>query len=161
MKNIFYCSNAHKDIFNNNTRSKFECYIDINDLEYIPNHNIEAAIKSITYDNKRDEKSLKDQVLAIRSNICEFSIRNGEYDRFISLIHASKLENDVVHVDFKNPVFFETRKELLSRCNFEIIDIDTNNTPNFSAGSPTYIQVVIRNRVQRMKKPFNIFLDSS
>ena len=161
MKNIFYCSNAHKDIFNNNTRSKFECYIDINDLDYIPNHYIEAAIKSITYDNKREKKSLKDQVLAIRSNICESSIRNGEYDRLISLIHTSKLENDVVHVDFKNPVFFETRKELLSRCNFEIIDLDTNSAPNFSEGSPTYIQVVIRNRVQRMKKPFNIFLESS
>ena len=161
MKNIFYCSNALQDIFKNNTRSKFECYIDINDLDYIPDNYIEAAIKSITYDNKRDEKSLKDQVLAIRSNICEFSIRNGEYDRLISLIHATKLENDVVHVDFKNPVFFETRKELLSRCNFEIIDVDTNSAPNFSEGSPTYIQIVIRNRVERMKKPFNIFLDSS
>ena len=90
MKNIFYCSNAHQDIFKNNTRSKFECYIDINDLDYISDNYIEAAIKSITYDNKRDEKSLKDQVLAIRSNICEFSIRNGEYDRLISLIHATK-----------------------------------------------------------------------
>ena len=149
------------DLFPDNTRSKFECYIDINDLDYIPNQCIEAARKSITFDNKRDEKPLKAQVIAIRSNISEFSIRNGEYDRLISLIHVSKLENDVVHVDFKNPVFFETRKELLSRCNFEIIDIDKNSAPNFSEGSPTYIQVVIRNRVERMKKPFNIFLESS
>ena len=149
------------DLFPQNKRSKFECYIDINDLDYISNECIEVAIKSITFDNKRDEEALKDQVLAIRSNICEYTIRNGTYDRIISLFFASKLEKDVVHIDFRNPVFFETRKELLSRSNFEIIDIDTNSAPNFSEGSPTYIQVVIRKRVERMRKPFNIFLESS
>ena len=29
MKNIFYCSNAHKELFSNNTRSNFNSYIDI------------------------------------------------------------------------------------------------------------------------------------
>ena len=149
------------DMFPQNSRSKFESYIDINDLEYIPNNNIEAAIKSITFDNKRVENLLKDDVLAIHSNICEYTIRNGEYDQIISLFNASKLESDVVHVDFKNPTFFETRKELLSRANFKIIDVNTNTAPNFSIGSPTFIQVVIRKSVPRMKKPFNIFLDSS
>ena len=149
------------DMFPQNTRSKFDSYIDVNDLEYISDNDIEAAIKSITFDNKREENLLKDDVLAIHSNICEYTIRNGEYDRIISLINSSRLENDVVHVDFKNPTFFETRKELLSRAHFEIIDVNTNTAPNFSAGSPTYIQVVIRKSVPRMKKPFNIFLSSS
>ena len=99
-------------MFPQNTRSKFDSYIDVNDLEYISDNDIEAAIKSITFDNKREENLLKDDVLAIHSNICEYTIRNGEYDRIISLINASKLESDVVHVDFKNPTFFETRKEL-------------------------------------------------
>ena len=106
------------DMFPQNTRSKFDSYIDVNDLEYISDNDIEAAIKSITFDNKREENLLKDDVLAIHSNICEYTIRNGEYDRIISLINSSRLENDVVHVDFKNPTFFETRKELLSRAHF-------------------------------------------
>ena len=33
--------------------------------------------------------------------------------------------------------------------------------PNFTEGSPTYIQVVIREGQGKMKRPFNIFLDSS
>ena len=52
MKNIFYCSNAHAEIFKNNTRSKFNSYIDIHHLEYLDDDNIEAAIKSVTYDDK-------------------------------------------------------------------------------------------------------------
>lgn len=161
MKNIFYCSNAQADIFPHNTRSKFNNYVDINHLNYLPNENIEAAIKSITFDNKRDHSLLKDQLLAIRSNICEYAIRNGEYDKIISLINASKFKTDVVNVDFKNPTFFTTKKELLSQAHFEIINLKTNSAPNFSVGSPTYIQVVIRKITSRMKKPFNIFLDSS
>ena len=161
MKNIFYCSNAQGDIFPHNTRSKFNNYVDINHLNYLPSQNIEAAIKAITFDNKRDNRLLKDQLLAIRSNICEYAIRNGEYDKIISLINASRSKTDLVHVDFKNPTFFTTKKELLSEAHFEIIDLKTNSAPNFSIGSPTYIQVVIRKIIPRMKKPFNIFLDSS
>ena len=52
MKNIFYCSNAHPEIFNNNTRSCFNSYIDIHHLDYLHEDDIEAAIKSITYDDK-------------------------------------------------------------------------------------------------------------
>ena len=161
MKNIFYCSNTQSDMFSHNTRSKFNSYIDINDLDYLPDQDIEAAIKSITFDNRRSDNLLKDNVLAIRSNICGHTIRNGEYDRLISLINATRLAKDVVHVEFKNPTFFETRKELLSTAYFEIIDVNTDTAPNFASGSPTYIQVVIRKSALRMKKPFNIFLDSS
>ena len=51
MKSIYYCSNTQSDIFPQNTRSKFESYIDINDLSYLPRKNIEAAIKYIIFDN--------------------------------------------------------------------------------------------------------------
>ena len=160
MKNIFYCSNAQSDIFPCNSRSKFDNYIDINHLNYLPSHGIEAAIKSITFDNRREEKLLKEQVIGVRSNICEFSIRNGEYDKIVSLFLAGKI-SDVIHIDFKNPIFFCTQKELLSRAHFELIDTETNCAPNFMTGAPTYIQVVIRRKIREMKKPFTIFLDSS
>ena len=105
MKNIFYCSNAQSDIFPCNSRSKFDNYIDINHLNYLPSHGIEAAIKSITFDNRREEKLLKEQVIGVRSNISEFSIKNGEYDKIVSLFLAGKI-SDVIHIDFKNPIFF-------------------------------------------------------
>jgi len=96
----------------------------------------------------------------IKSNISEkLSVRNAGYDDIISVFVGNKT-NDVVHIDFKNPTFFFTRKELLSRATFQIIDIASNSVPNFAVGSPTYIQVVIRKK-KNMEKKFNIFLDSS
>ena len=65
------------------------------------------------------------------------------------------------HVEFRNPSFFNTRKELLSRAQFQIIDLNTNLPLNFSERSPTYIQAIIQTSVLKMKKSFNIFLDSS
>ena len=50
MKNIFYTSNANKDLFIDNTRSDFNSYIDINDLNYIDD-DVEVGIKSIVFDN--------------------------------------------------------------------------------------------------------------
>ena len=160
MKNIFYCSNAHKELFSNNTRSNFNSYIDISDLNYLhDDDDIEATIKSITFDNKKLSKT-KGALYGIRSNISDPTIRNNSYDNIISLF-VEKNTNDVEHVEFRNPPFFKTRKELLSRAHFQIIDVNTNLPPNFIAGSPTYIQVVIRKGLPRMKTPFNIFLDSA
>ena len=51
---------------------------------------------------------------------------------------------DVVHVNFKNPPFFPTRKELSVRASFQILGIDSDKTPHFTVGSPTYIQVAVR-----------------
>ena len=104
-------------------------------------------------------KSFKNEKLyGIKSNISDPIVRNAGYDNIISLFVGNK-SNDVVHVDFKNPTFFSTRKELLSRASFQIIEVDTDTAPHFAVGSPTYIQVVVRKRI--MKKKFNIFLDSS
>ena len=50
MKNIFYTSNANKELFTDNTRSDFNSYIDINDLNYI-HYDVEVAIKSIAFDD--------------------------------------------------------------------------------------------------------------
>ena len=101
-----------------------------------------------------------DALYGIKSNISEkLTVRNAGYDDIISVFVGNKT-NDVVHIDFKNPTFFSTRKELLSRATFQIIDIASNRVPNFAVGSPTYIQVLIRKK-KNMEKKFNIFLDSS
>ena len=161
MKNIFYCSSVQSNIFPHNTRSKFYNYIDINDLSYLPDGDIEAGIKSIIFDDKRSEISLIDDMLALRCNICEPMIRNGEYDRIVSLINTSGYPNDVVHLEYKNPSFFSTKKEQLSKASFEIINLSTGEAPNFTTATATYIQIVVRKYSHRMKRPFSIFLDSS
>ena len=103
---------------------------------------------------------INETLYGIKSNISEtLTVRNAGYDDIISVFVGNKT-NDVVHFDFKNPTFFPTRKELLSRATFEIIDIASNTAPKFAVGSPTYIQVVVRKK-KNMGKKFNIFLDSS
>ena len=47
MKNLFYCSSVQKELFDFNTRSLFQNYIDIDNLEYLPNGDIEVAVKKI------------------------------------------------------------------------------------------------------------------
>ena len=149
------------DLFPNNTKTHFDTFIDKNNLDYLPNFDIEAAIKSITFDNRRTSTLLKDEVLTICTNICKPAIRNGGFDRIISMFIASKSNTDVTHIDFKNPIFFETTKENLTRASFQIRNIDTDKAPNFTSGSPTFIQLVVKKTTPRMKKPFNVFLDSS
>ena len=101
-----------------------------------------------------------ESLYGIKSNISEkLTVRNAGYDDIISVFVGNKT-NDVFHIDFKNPTFFPTRKELLSRATFQIIDIDSNSVPNFDVGAPTYIQVVVRKK-KNMEKKFNVFLDSS
>ena len=46
MKNIFYCSNVQKDLFASNTRSMFKNYIDVDNLDYLPNGEIEVGVKN-------------------------------------------------------------------------------------------------------------------
>ena len=109
--------------------------------------------KKINMKSFKNEKSY-----GIKSNISDSIVRNAGYDNIISLFVGNR-SNDVIHVEFKNPTFLSTRTELLSRASFQIIEVDTDTTPHFAVGSPTYIQVVVRKRI--MGKKFNIFLDSS
>ena len=52
-KNIFYVSNTQSSLFPNNSRTHFNQYIDINDLDYIKYENIEVAVKSISFDTRQ------------------------------------------------------------------------------------------------------------
>ena len=46
MKNIFYCSSVQTQLFKFNTRSHFKNYIDIDNLDYLPQGEIEVAVKT-------------------------------------------------------------------------------------------------------------------
>ena len=131
-------------------------------IDTILNHKQELQYFKVRKRMKSKKLNLKsfqnEKLYGIKTNISDPIVRNGQYDNIISLFVGNKT-NDVVHVDFKNPSFFPTSKELLSRASFQILEIATNSTPYFAIGSPTYIQVAVRKRI--MGKKFNIFLDSS
>ena len=50
-RNIFYVSNTQSELFPYNTRSQFNQYVDVHNLDYIKQDDIEVAIKSIAFDN--------------------------------------------------------------------------------------------------------------
>ena len=49
-RNIFYASNTQSELFPHNKRTKFDQYIDINDLNYIKD-DIDIAISKHSFDN--------------------------------------------------------------------------------------------------------------
>ena len=59
--------------------------------------------------------------------------------------------------------FFKTRKELLSKANFDIFDLTSKNLDRRSSGSgsPTYIKTIVREAAYETKRPFTVLLDSS
>ena len=99
-------------------------------------------------------------VRIIKSNICEYSVQNAQYTKVMTYFNSSNFkENAVVKVDFINPIFHQTNKDFLCNAQFQIIDADTEEQPNFSSGAPTYVQTIVRKR--KMKERKNIFLESS
>ena len=102
----------------------------------------------------------KPHILGVRSTICEHSITNNTYDRIIGYINAKDLQNDTIHITFNNPIYYSTTKEKLSQAHFELIDINTNESPSTHNGTPTYIQIAVKSE-HKMKQTFSIFLDSS
>ena len=49
-RNIFYASNTQSELFPYNTRTQFNQYVDVHNLDYIKQNDIEVAIKSIAFD---------------------------------------------------------------------------------------------------------------
>ena len=84
MKNIFHCSGVQKDIFSDNTRSKFKNYIDIDNLRYLPKGSIEVAVKKIIFDPSDIDGS--EEILALKSDICRESACNGTYENILCIL---------------------------------------------------------------------------
>ena len=99
------------------------------------------------------------KLYGIRSNLSDPTISSSQYDTLISVFQDYS-KQDVLNIEFQNPCFFKTRKELLSRTHFDIIDLNQSNQ-NPAIGAPTYIQTIVKPSSYKMKRPFTIFLDSS
>ena len=162
MRNIYFVSNLHDELYPQNSRSKFSTYIHPSCLSYISDEKIEAAVIGISIDNSRLVNPATTECLGIRSNICQPIISSSEFEALLCWFNVETHQNNsIIHKSFKNPSFFPTTKQLLSTATFEIIDLKNKSTPNFSDGSPTFIIIAVKKQIKRMKNPFNILLDSS
>ena len=159
MRNIYFASNFQNELFPQNTRSKFECYIQPTDLNYITSQDVEIAIKSITFDYDIESKS--PQILGLKSNLSFDTIYSFGYNNIVAILTINPSDKGVLQFEFNNPTFFLTNHQKLSKASFHIIDLKTGETPNFGLGSPTFIEVVVRSRLRRIKPSFHILIDSS
>ena len=113
----------------------------------------ETKVKQINF--------LKHNVLALRSDVVDPSFSSANFDQLLSVFNVESLPNDVVEINFKNPIFHRTSKEKISRASFQFIDLETNESPYFGLGVPTFIHCVVKPSPTKMSKPFSILLDSS
>ena len=82
-RNIFYASNTQSELFPQNKRTKFDQYIDIHSLDYIHQNDIEVAVKSVSFDNKRSitvEPNISEPHFVIVQEISKKS--RSRYDTF-------------------------------------------------------------------------------
>ena len=148
------------DLYPGNTRTSFETFTNHQDLSYIATGDIEVAIKSITFDNTRENSTTTNvECLALKTNLAPDTISSFGWDKIVSVFSVHG--DGVSVIEFRNPTFFPTTLKQLSRAKFWIVDLATNNPPNLSVGSPTFIEVVVKKQTLRMKAPFHILLDSS
>ena len=113
----------------------------------------ETIVKEINF--------LKHDVLALRSDVIDHSFSSANFDQLFTVFNVESLPNDVVDIQFKNPIFYRTSKEKISRASFQFIDLETGESPYFGLGVPTFIHCVVKPSSTNMQKPFSILLDSS
>ena len=151
------------DYFNNiqDCTKDSPAYMFMNDVYKFKQQLVYYEVKRGISPLKVHPKLFRSTLYCIRSNISETTISSAHYDTIVGVFQDHG-KHDVLNIEFQNPPFFKTRKELLSHAQFNIFDLDSskhNQTP--SIGSPTYIHTIVRAAPKRMKRPFTIFLDSS
>ena len=104
---------------------------------------------------------LKLGIIALKSNIGEYSIKSSSFDKILAHFDANNLPKETVQVDFKNPSFYKTTTQNLSSADFQIIDTATDKLVNFSTGSPTYIHCLVKKEADMDRTSFKMVLDSA
>ena len=151
------------DYFNNiqDCTKDSPAYMFMNDVYKFKQQLVYYEVKRGISPLKVHPRLFRSTLYGIRSNISETTISSAHYDTLVA-VFQDRGKHDVLNIEFQNPPFFKTRKELLSQAQFNIFDLDSsknNQTP--SIGSPTYIHTIVQAAPKRMKRPFTIFLDSS
>ena len=151
------------DYFNNiqDCTKDSPAYMFMNDVYKFKQQLVYYEVKRGISPLKVHPRLFRSTLYGIRSNISETTISSAHYDTLVA-VFQDRGKHDVLNIEFQNPPYFKTRKELLSQAQFNIFDLDSsknNQTP--SIGSPTYIHTIVQAAPKRMKRPFTIFLDSS
>ena len=150
VKRLVDLTNIHPEVININENAK-KLLMRVINYDYI------LVDKKTTL--RSEESLLKPMLLGIRSNISDHSIRNNIYDQIVAIFNINNLTG-VREIEFKNPIFYPTRKEKLCNATFELVDFLTNERPYFDVGSPTIINCLIRPRMKEHNS-FAVMLDSS
>ena len=151
------------DYFNNiqDCTKDSPAYMFMNDVYKCKQQLVYYEVKRGISPLKVHPRLFRSTLYGIRSNISETTISSAHYDTIVGVFQDCG-KHDVLNIEFQNPPFFKTRKELLSHAQFNIFDLDSNkNNQTPSIGSPTYIHTIVQAAPKRMKRPFTIFLDSS
>ena len=100
-RNIFYASNTQIELFPYNTRTEFNQYIDVHNLNYIKEDDIEVAIKSIAFDNTQSIHilpSIKQPHFVLVQEITE----EEPYKQFMRTILNNKGEKSGVKMSLRS-----------------------------------------------------------
>ena len=134
-------------------------------MNYISSGDLEVAIKSITFDFALDPNTpnwnKSTYILALKTSISYHSISSYGWNNIVSIFSVNPGNKGILQFEFNNPTFFLTNHQKLCKSEFNIIDLRTGESPNFTSGSPTFVEVVVREQLKRMKAPFHMLLDSS
>ena len=114
-RNIFYASNTQSELFPYNTRTHFNQYVDVHNLDYIKQDDIEVAVKSIAFDNTQSIHilpTIEQPHIMIVQEISE----QEPYEQFMWTILNTKGVKSGVRKSLKNEKKIE-----------EVIDISGSN----------------------------------
>lgn len=131
-------------------------------LRISQNGNIsDTFYNKVTSNEQINFERVKPHLLGLRTSLTKADIfKNCVYDTQIEFVNVKDRAEGVQTYTVKNPSLYETSIENISNAKFELIDVDTGEKPNFTAGTPTYMHFHVSNN-SRMSKRFNIFFDSS
>ena len=108
--------------------------------------------------NLEQEKPI---LLGLRTSLKKPDIfKNCSYDTQIEFMNVRDMTGGIQTFEVEHPSLYNTSIEKISNAQFELIDIDTGEGPNFAAGTPTFIHFHVSHQ-NTMNTRFNLFLDSS
>ena len=126
MKYIYYLSSTNVDLFPNNSSTEFTSQIQPQFLDSLPEGELEAAVKTISFDNRRKPGTLLwSERLVLKSNLSSKILSSGTWDNIIAWFSLGKqsLRKKNLTFEFDNPSFFLTTRDLLSKASFELAKI--------------------------------------
>ena len=121
----------------------------------------DSYLNKVISTNKVDLEQVKPVLLGLRTSLSKPDIfKNCMYDTQIEFLNVKDMSSGIQIFRVQQPTLHDTSIEKISNVEFELIDIDTGTRPNFSIGTPTFLQFHVNDKIS-MSHRFNLFLDSS